>query len=989
MGGRNLLRNPSFESVKGGVPVHWHRIYNEVLSGPFSVVTDSFEGKRAVRLETEEWNFLRPQYIAQEVTLPKGAEYCRLSVYAKGRGLVSLCMQFRKDGRPLEYRKIDMGFGEQRIPVEVKSDFALLPLYERYEVFYEVPEGANEVLVKLGNTAGALDRLNIWGRCYIDRAVLIAGGGEILRPEPATEMPELKRSEELADIARFCQIRTEPPSLDRKALIDGDVETAPHYYRGVERGAINRFIFPAPLPLKAIKVYLNGSADSYWIRGDKEGDGVFESLLVRPCGLAGLKGWKSHFFRGERYCGILIQALSGRGVWSFRRSNPSFTEIQILTDKKLVKEEEFGRWSPNVLEYTRARNVPWIRTKPVEFKSPRPASFKFSKRVCADLWMWGVQYTKDTKKGTWTKEKIESLPIFKENVKILKKMRVDTIFIDLTNASCWDLMPWPSKVGRGIEDNVLKALIDALHDAGFKVITETLHNISPFETVKWHYPCEETSRYPSMKQYPSILYGEYVKEKWLQLYEEQIACGADGVCLGSDEFYYRGHFLETLPEDDAQRKDYERKYRKAPPKKEADTLDYRRWVAHTHEGLANLFAYWNSELKKRHPTLYTCTVFMGAGSHSNIYGEGVPFDLIGAKGGLDSLGGDYMDPWGIRLLSAVNGWRKVNQLFWGWYDETKPPILHIAKPLWMLMYGGGSCNYWRFYQLKIYDHTDSVRIGYEIVEDLEGLGVWEARPPKEIAVLSSRRSWDWWQIRAVYGTLPSPDTDRGISAMLGWFIDEFVNRTLIRSGYPYDWYFIDNPSHLARVRGYRVVLVPFPYSVSDETVKRIAEIAEEAKVVLFGAMGQTDEWGEPRKTPALKSLIDAGKVVLINEDFMEVCGDGKFTEKVLGIIDEALGDRNPFKFIHYGRRVDATLLSKNEKEKFVFLINWEEEPSEVDFSIFLPAGKYRVLMRDDVGWHQVILNGRTVLSHNSFKKLRRKVPPLKAEVYYIGPASKE
>jgi len=622
---RNLLEDPSFERDRDrdGVPDGWHRVFDERLSGPFAIVQDAQEGRRAVCLETEEWNFLRPQHVAQEVRLPKDAAYCRLAAYAKGRGLVSLAVVFLKDGKPLREQTIDMGFGKQRVPEVEKRDFALELDYALYEALFEVPQGANGALVKLGNTAGALDRLNVWGRCLLDNVSFVTGSRKELGALSATAEPErlgLSIGGTLKNIAPFARIRPEPPSFDTRLLTDGDIKTAPEPYPGAERGVAYNILLPKPLPIRKLRLHLNGLADSYSIRGDADGDGVFETALLRTAGLQGLTGWKMHTLPGQAFKALRLQAIAGaEPLWGFRQCSTFLTEIEVHVPADAISDADLKAWAVNRYEQPIPGGVPAIEVAPIGGTGLRPVSAtggtpvppspgrpkgsRFRKLVCADLWMWGIHYDKSTKKGTWTKEKVKENKAFQESARLCKEMSVDTIFIDLTNSTCWDLMPWPSKVCNGTEDNILKCLIDALHEEGFKVVTQTLHNFTPFEPIKWHYPCEETSRYPGMRQFPSILYGGHVRDNWLTIYEEQVAAGADGVCLGSDEFYYRGHFLETLPADDAQRRDYEKRFGHPVPAKEADTLEYRQWVAHTEEGLAGLFTYWNTELKKRHPGL--------------------------------------------------------------------------------------------------------------------------------------------------------------------------------------------------------------------------------------------------------------------------------------------------------------------------------------------------------------------------------------------------
>ena len=58
----------------------------------------------------------------------------------------------------------------------------------------------------------------------------------------------------------------------------------------------------------------------------------------------------------------------------------------------------------------------------------------------------------------------------------------------------------------------------------------------------------------------------------------------------------------------------------------------RRPAPHSPLALAALFAGWNAKLKKEHPGLTTTSVFMQPVQRSNIWGDGVPFDLLGMIG---------------------------------------------------------------------------------------------------------------------------------------------------------------------------------------------------------------------------------------------------------------------------------------------------------------------------------------------------------------------
>jgi hypothetical protein len=134
--------------------------------------------------------------------------------------------------------------------------------------------------------------------------------------------------------------------------------------------------------------------------------------------------------------------------------------------------------------------------------------------------------------------------------------------------------------------------------------------------------------------------------------------------------------------------------------------------------------------------------------------------------------------------------------------------------------------------------------------------------------------------------------------------------------------------------------------------------------------------------------VQGGQAVLLTEDAMDSGADDRFAQKVLGLIDAALGDKQAFKAQLYGKRIDATLLANGAKGKFVFLINWEEKPATVDLSLDVPEGNYRLLMRDDEQWNRVALGGKDLFTKAMLYKFRRVVPAQKAEVYYVVPVEK-
>ncbi|MGD0094766.1 MAG: hypothetical protein ABSE73_33055, partial [Planctomycetota bacterium] len=844
-GGENLLQNPGFEEAgKDGVPAGWTREYNEKLSGPFAVVEDAHDGKRAVRMMTEEWNYLRPQFLTQAVKLPPGTKSVRLSAWCKGQGMVNLVFRFLKGEQPAKNEKINMGFGELEVPVESRNEFALLQTYEPYSAWAKVPEGADGVLVKLGNTVDLLDRLNVWGRAWIDDAALTASPNEppaITATHTLTTEP-FKAPPGLTDVAPLSRISTEPAAFDPKLLIDGNIETSPSFVAGCDGPAAVDFLFPAPLPIQSVCLYLLGNVESLAVRGDANGDGIYGLALGQAEGLAG-KGWLTLATEKTPVKAIRIRPLKSR-AFGFRGTPAFLSEVKVFAAPSDVAKANFGGWPVFFPPPGPPANVPKLSLRPAPLAVPELKKSKFRRMLCADLWMWGVDAGKKDSKL----QDYRNTEGFKQTVEMARRLGVEGILIDLTNSSCWDLMPWPSKVCNGTNENHLKVLIEALHAEGFEAFVEIIHNITPFETIKWHYPEEETSRYPGMKQYPSIIHGDYLKKNWLAIMDEIMACGADGVGLSSDEQYYRGAFLRALPADDPGRAVYKKRFGYDVPEREEDSLKYRQWIVLRHESVADLFGYWSGELKKKYPNVYTSTMLMvWTSACSFIEGSGIPPDVLGARGGITEIGADYMDPYGVRMAAAANGWRRGTMLHDGGMGGRYPDMHYYATTLWNVMYGSGSTNYWRLNYVVDYGNSSALRRVYSMAKDLDALGVWDARPPKKLALLSSRSSMDWWQVKHWYGKSEDQNLNRGAEAQRGWFADSAAFNVLQRHGFSGDWFFLDRPDQLTELEQYKVLVVPFAYSISNEAAARVkAAAAKGATVILLdGQQGAMDEWGEP------------------------------------------------------------------------------------------------------------------------------------------------
>ncbi len=961
MADENLLKNPGFGELSAeNVPSGWQRECNPLLSVPVAALDEG--GAKKPCLITEEWGYLRPQFLTQAVALPAGTKSVTLTADCKGQGTVNLALCFLKGGQPLAMDKFNWGFGEISIPLETQSVQALPQVFEARTLTASVPDGADSVLVKIGSSCDKLNRTNTWGKLVLDKASLVASPQPPPPPKAGSALVEkLADVPGQRDVAPAAKLLMEPPSFDRALLVDNDIKTAPSYMGGPDRQGNASFVFPAAVSFKKVAMYLCSSdLRSVDVYGDADGDGIYELPMASADNLSGT-GWLVLDLSPAPVKAVRVQPREG-GLCGFRHASSKFSEIKLFADAgeaAKASQPAAANFPPVPRDY-RPLNL-----RQEQLNVPPVKERRFQRMMCADLWMWGVDASKKESKLP----DFANNEAFRHNAEICRRAGVDTVMIDLTNSSCWNLMPWPSKVCNGTNENILKPTVDALHKEGFKVNVEIIHNITPFETIKWHYPEEETSIYPDMKQYPSILFGDHVRQNWLTIMDEIMACGADGVGISSDEQYYRGHFMETFPNDEPARPLYSKRFGHELPRHEEDTLAFRQWIQMRHEAIGDQFGYWTSTLKKKYPKIYTNTMLMHyADIFSFIAGTNIPLDVLGARSGITEIGADYMDQYGVAMAAAANGWRHGTMLNCGNLGGTLPDIQHIGCTMWLWMYGGASTNYWRLNWLDDGGSMSAITRAYRISDEIESLGAFDAQPPKSIALLSSRAGLDWQQINAWWGKHDDPKWDRAIEGQRGWFADRSVFDALQRNGHPFQWKFLDRPDQIEDLDAFKVLVIPFAYSVSDAALAKIkAAAAKGATILLFdGQMGGTDEWGEPRQQPALKELVDSGKAVMVGGDIL-ACGSTKaFEVQVSNAVDKALGQGH-FKAYLAGAKIDATVLEKSPNEKFVFLINWEKGSRNVGLSIPMPDGKYEVAARDDTGWYNVSIENRKALTPEELK----------------------
>jgi hypothetical protein len=138
--------------------------------------------------------------------------------------------------------------------------------YQPYQATAAVPDGADAVLVKVGNTVDLFDRLNVWGKAYLDDISLEV---KTTADPPATPYPvtdAVTTPAGLQDIAPSLRIVMQPAAHDVAALVDGDTGTANSFAAGLERAGNASLLLPKPLAVQRVQLYLLGNVEALTVR---------------------------------------------------------------------------------------------------------------------------------------------------------------------------------------------------------------------------------------------------------------------------------------------------------------------------------------------------------------------------------------------------------------------------------------------------------------------------------------------------------------------------------------------------------------------------------------------------------------------------------------------------------------------------------------------------------------------------------------------------
>jgi len=754
----------------------------------------------------------------------------------------------------------------------------------------------------------------------------------------------------LVNVASFAGIRTKPFALTPYRAVDGIMGTGVSFEAFPIDGAkVFDFIYDQAIDVCGVRMSLPSS--DFAIYADIDGSGKYVKELVTVNGGSTLSYWGRKAW--PWYSLQLASPVKARAIRYiiFSTSASALMEFQILAPSS----QAGGLARPPAA----LANLPLL-TKGEKMTLPVPApEQKYLQGFTIEPWMYGSQggYNPDKPRrplADWAefRSMMDDFKYFGANFINLFPPKTCVNVKGRKGTFAWDVM-WPSQVWRWqSKENYLKELMETV---------KAESDIKVFTTIRYPYYRQDLPP-PSVAE--TETYGLYGRNR-IQSSREMAEAGVDGLSVILDEqmfgagypiFYFQKKSVpdDASPSDRAaivlanqvaeiRRQAFRRRWGLSLsddefPVRPKDNLLYRQYVIFYYEQQAHLMRDIVTAARAANPAVKSYTAFSTTDHFNNRLERASDHDIFGFAADIDIMAGDpyftLEDPWGCYNPSYMSQvWRAsgpkriagltLNYSWGGGHPDrnplcaqTYPPICYVGAVLGGALNGAREFNFWRYNFACGMDPIEGGREGvkkaFEMLDTLAAWGGKSGRTPADIAVLRSRASEDWWQLRQQFGGVSgsSEDCSNGVSYF------KWVASHLLRNGRCFETFFADHPESFQDIGRFRTIILPFAYSMDEKCLAIIKKaIAGGSNVIVLGGSGETDAMGQPYPHPLLLSLIAEQKVRRFDAD---VITDGHLpgVESAFAtMLDASLGDRNSLTLERHGSDIQVGLLETGVAEK--------------------------------------------------------------------------
>jgi len=734
------------------------------------------------------------------------------------------------------------------------------------------------------------------------------------------------------------------------------------------------FRFPSKVPVTGIRLFQHKtagrrSANGYVVELDTTGDGSYQREVVSERYGKGGQWFKYRLPQPVSAFGLRFRTTEFPTEPGPNYGGPAIAELEIYTAADLpeIPPRRLPQ-APPLLEDS-ARALPIRSVVP----DPRPWSEQFQRGTFGSMWLFwsagqafhseknaprievlkrlqvnrywlypGVYVPRNPAPSYVTKPKDPNLAHYADRV--LKERSGDQVRI----------VPFPSSVVLGYRENVLKKFVRMMHENNIGVLAN--ESLLPIGLKSWDFP-----RVSDFEIYPSVRCSSFVRNASTQLYREYMKAGVDGLVLGGDEFFLRVHpgtadDRASVCRDVAGRENgncapscaelFAEKYGvgQIPAGAEFNS-EKAKWTLFQYTQLADLFGGYTQMMKSINPNAIVTSLFRAA--EGNRSGYGIAYDIMGSIGRVEELSTDaywshdsYLGHYFFaneakKLIAAsLSKTAAITLQATPHFDPNgyADPAMLYGPAFSTLMHGIRGINFYKhdyFFSGGKDDPGPLVEKFFRLVRYLEDRDLLEYEVPKKVALLYSRASDDWWELK---------NRDDPVLAAEATLYQNATMELLFRNGIPFNLYYLDQPESLTDLDQSSLIILPFPYSMPAEAAGKIQQaMSKGSHVLALQRDGEVDEYGANYDMPLLSGLpgIERRKIPLNGSNYSLF--ERELTPEILNLLG---GDR-PLALETDGSDIECSLLSK-QSDRLVFCFNWEDHATQVNLGLNLDPGAYGI-----------------------------------------------
>jgi len=735
-----------------------------------------------------------------------------------------------------------------------------------------------------------------------------------------------------------------------------------------------QFGFPEPMPVLKVRLYQfelagRGWAKSFLITADLDGDAICETILTQEKNGVPEKWVEFHFSSHPvvyHVCFETKMLASGKGT---NYGGPVLGEFEIYTTDYIGLDINSVSQPSEVLDELFVKDIRPLVEKVIAVNN-KSWKEQFSRGVFASMWyFWEPGKGYELQKQQIKVNRLKALganrlwlyagAYSKPEKEFVHQPESETVNYFLNrkneNKESIKILPFPSEVSMGYKKDILRDFSSHLNINNIGLIANEM--MLPYGKSGWDFP-----RVNNLKEYPSLC-SDFVQNKSSQLYQELMRGGANGLSLGGDEFFiYQGVDSESTESPicffDGIKKSackpeckdlFYEKYHFYPSREIKNNFSKltAQWTVFQYQQVANWFSEYNKMIKLVDSSAISTTLFRSA--EQNRVGYGIAYDVLGAAGNIDELSsnpywsensylGHFIFSNETKKLIGANANRKATITLQATPffkpKSYKNPLMVYGPAFASIMHGIKGINYYKFDYLNVAtprSAAPTIKKVFTFTKYLESINLNDFSVEKDVALLYSRASEDWWQLKYKKQVNKS---------LLGNLTQNGVMEVLFKESVPFDLFYLDQPDLLKNLDQYGVVILPFPYSISLQSYQKLNQLAlNGAKILVVNKKGEVDELGVLYDYPL---LANTDKFIPVKIDFnntnYEIVSD-----KLMTAVDNALGRELTLSVNASDHDIECTVHRHiRNNDKLLFCLNWENKGYQVGFNLNAPDGLYKI-----------------------------------------------